>query len=232
MAAKVICVWGMHRSGTSCVTGVLQDWGVFLGEVRTESAFNARGNRENPDVRRLNDDVLKTSGGSWHELPPRISWSDEQRRRRDAILASYRKHDLWGFKDPRLLFTLAGWMESLPALHFVGTFRHPILVARSLEKRNQFPLTKGIALWQRYNERLLDYHRQFQFPILSFDRAEADYRQSLEKLLTILTANEVPLKESGISFFAEELRHTEIEADAELPAETLQLYRELQKLAL
>jgi hypothetical protein len=230
--AKVVCVWGMHRSGTSALTGVLQEWGVFLGDVRTQSGFNLKGNRENPDIRRLNDDVLKASGGSWHELPPKVSWTDEHRQRRDVILADYAKHDCWGFKDPRLLFTLDGWREVVPDLQFVGTFRHPLLVAQSLQKRNDFPISKGLQLWQHYNQRLLRYHQQFQFPVLSFDRAEPEYRESLQKLRQVLAEGGLSLKKTETEFFAEDLRHTAIESDIDVPPDALRLYRQLEKIAL
>ena len=40
-----ICVVGMHRSGTSCLTGIMQRMGIELGEVFTENEFNKKGNR-------------------------------------------------------------------------------------------------------------------------------------------------------------------------------------------
>jgi hypothetical protein len=232
VSSKGICVLGMHRSGTSCLTGVLQDWGVFLGDVRTESGFNRRGNRENPEIRRLNDDVLKASGGTWHDLPETVSWNDEHRRRRDAILGNYFAHQLWGFKDPRLLFTMDGWLEALPDLQFVGTYRHPLLVARSLQRRNDFAVEKGLGLWFAYNQRLLADHQKLGFPIVSFDRAEPEYRESLTKLRDILRERDLPLNKTDIAFFDEELRHTDVTDGADLPVDIAQLYRELEDRAL
>jgi hypothetical protein len=232
VGSKVVCVWGMHRSGTSALTGVLGEWGVHLGDVRTESGFNLKGNRENPEIRRLNDDVLKTSGGSWHELPEKVLWYDEQRKKRDQILLDYEKKSLWGFKDPRLLFTIDGWLEKISDVQFIGTFRNPLLVAESLRKRNGFTLNKAVALWERYNEQLLLQHERFGFPIVSFDHAEPVYRRSLDKLFDALTALGLPLKKNETSFFAEELRHTEVDSSVELPPAVSQLYTQLQTLAL
>jgi hypothetical protein len=230
--SKVVCIWGMHRSGTSALTGVLQEWGVFLGEVRTESGFNPKGNRENPEIRRLNDDVLKTSGGSWHELPEKIFWNDAQRKKRDHIIAGYVRKSLWGFKDPRALFTIGGWLEKIPNPQFIGTFRNPLLVAESLRKRNGFTLNKGVALWERYNEQLLLQHKRFGFPIISFDHAEPVYRRSLEKLFETLIALGLPLQQNEVNFFAEELRHAEIDSSVELAPAVAHLYAQLQAAAL
>ena len=43
---RVVCVLGMHRSGTSCLAGSLEQQGLFLGETNTRGPFNLRGNRE------------------------------------------------------------------------------------------------------------------------------------------------------------------------------------------
>lgn len=42
---NVVIVLGMHRSGTSCLTGLLQQAGVALGNVVKEAAHNKKGNR-------------------------------------------------------------------------------------------------------------------------------------------------------------------------------------------
>ena len=43
-----IFVLGMLRSGTSCLTGILEEAGLFLGDVKRKSRFNAKGNRPHP----------------------------------------------------------------------------------------------------------------------------------------------------------------------------------------
>ena len=42
-----IAILGMHRSGTSCLAGSLQEAGIYLGDVVTSAAHNQKGNREN-----------------------------------------------------------------------------------------------------------------------------------------------------------------------------------------
>ena len=59
-----VVVLGMHRSGTSCLAGSLEQQGLFLGEVNTSAPWNRRGNRERFDVMNLQGDILEASGGS------------------------------------------------------------------------------------------------------------------------------------------------------------------------
>ena len=49
-ATPVVLVLGMHRSGTSCLAGSLQQAGLELGDVFTSNPFNKKGNREHRDV--------------------------------------------------------------------------------------------------------------------------------------------------------------------------------------
>jgi len=65
----VIAVLGMHRSGTSCLTGLLEDAGVPLGDVQKENPHNPLGNQENLRIMHLHDAVLAANGGSW-DAPP------------------------------------------------------------------------------------------------------------------------------------------------------------------
>src|SRR5687767_1907436 len=122
----------MHRSGTSCLAGSLEEAGLYLGDVITSAPANAKGNRENKRIMNLHDAVLHHSGGSWDKLPQRLSWSEQHREERDQIVRGYAAAPRWGFKDPRTLVLLDFWREVLGELEFVGTFRHPWLVAESL----------------------------------------------------------------------------------------------------
>jgi len=49
--AETVAILGMHRSGTSCLAGSLQELGLYLGEVYDQNPHNPRGNRENAAAR-------------------------------------------------------------------------------------------------------------------------------------------------------------------------------------
>ncbi|MCB1776381.1 MAG: sulfotransferase family protein [Candidatus Competibacteraceae bacterium] len=200
---SVILVLGMHRSGTSCLAGSLEEAGLYLGEVNTAAPHNAKGNRESRAIMDLQNDLLRANGGDWDVPPKRVIWSAEHRARRDAIIAGYPLDRIWGFKDPRTLLTLPGWLEALPAVGFVGTFRHPLAVAASLYARNQAPVEKSLTLWSHYNRCLLDYQRTFNFPMVCFDWPPERYRQSL---LTLIPALRLSIPPEGLTFFESALR--------------------------
>ena len=218
----------MHRSGTSCLTGSLEEAGIFLGDdVITEAPYNLKGNRENPRIMALHQDLLASNGGSWHAPPANVRWLQEHRDRRAEIIASYGGHEIWGFKDPRALLVLEGWREALPNLRFVGTFRHPLAVAGSLQARDDFPLEKGIALWTHYNRILLRTQAEVGFDIISFDRAPATYHDRLSEIARRL---ELEPPGQGFTFFESKLRHQAVEPDGPLPAAAATVYEALNEL--
>ena len=72
---KVICILGMHRSGTSCLTGSLQEAGVDLGDCHSWNPHNRKGNRENQEIVDLNDAVLHLNDAAWDNHRSAIRWS-------------------------------------------------------------------------------------------------------------------------------------------------------------
>ena len=46
-----VIVLGMHRSGTSLLTGSLEAAGLHLGEVNNAARYNPKGNKENESIR-------------------------------------------------------------------------------------------------------------------------------------------------------------------------------------
>jgi hypothetical protein len=90
------------------------------------------------------------------------------------------------------------------------------------------PLEKALALWELYNRRLLEVHREGPFPVLSFDE-EASVLQ--EKLLEVVRMLGLEPAAAGEPFFADELRQAGA-GEGSLPGELERLYDELRALAL
>ena len=206
VSSQAVLILGMHRSGTSCLAGSLQEAGLYLGEVNTAAPHNAKGNRESRAIMALQDDLLRANGGDWDTPPERVVWQPEHRAWRDEIIATYPTDRIWGFKDPRTLLTLTGWLEALPSVRFVGTYRHPLAVAASLRARNGVPVEKSLALWSAYNRLLLDYQRRWDFPMVSFDWPPERYQHCLTAIVPTLRLS-VPA--TGFSFFESALRRNE-----------------------
>ena len=225
--ARVIAVLGMHRSGTSALTGSLEQHGLFVGRVSTRNVHNAKGNRESSEVVELNEDVLQSSGGAWHTPPAVVTWSAEHQQRARDLLAEHAGQPLWGFKDPRTVLTLGGWRELAPDLERVGVFRHPLQVARSLQRRNGMGTEDAVALWQAYNQALLAELRRQAFPLVCFDEEPATLQDKLLGAARALGLQERPGDER---FFTPELRRAEPTPVA--PPQAQVLYEELRALAL
>ena len=207
-----LIVLGMHRSGTSCLTGLLQEAGLPLGDVVEYAPHNKKGNRENLDIREVNDAVLADNNSSWDCPPDKVFWNEKHIAMRDQVLKRYQQLQIWGFKDPRAVLTLEFWLEGMKRdyIHFIGTFRHPLLVAKSLKKRDQnFTISNAIFLWKCYNEQILMYHRQCEFPMLDFDLEADAYLHSFQKAIRRLNLPLLSLQHE-IDFFDNKLRNNTV----------------------
>jgi len=229
---QVLMIVGMHRSGTSCLTGSLQQDNLYLGEVHEKNPHNLKGNRENQSIVDLNDAVLRANDSSWDNPPTGpIVWDDNQRKIREALIAtisvaaSHHQSKYWGFKDPRSLLTLAFWQEGIEDLNFVGTFRHPLSVAKSLMRRSQMPVEEAVMLWRKYNIALLELWKKEKFPMLCFDVSNEKY---IDDLTIVYETLGFDLTDSSSSFFSADLRiNNQHMVDFELPLEVIALYDEL-----
>jgi len=205
-----IVVLGMHRSGTSTVAGTLGQAGVHLGETLDSPInLNPRGLHEPPALIFMHEDLLRHNGGSWDAPPREIRWARLHKAVRDLFIESRSGQPIWGFKEPRTLLVLEGWLEALPDLRAVGVFRHPSAVARSLAGRNGFNIGKGLALWLPYNRRLLAFHAELGFPVLEFTADAA----RMEPALARMAARIVPGAKPAEPFFRSEFyRNTDDDA--------------------
>ncbi len=157
MTASPVVVIGMHRSGTSCLAGCLQDLGLNLGEVNTAAPHNKKGTREDPRLWVVHDAVLTRVGAAWDRPPIEpVVWTADEKSALRRVLADYEtvSHP-WGFKDPRATVLLDGWLEVLPDLRLAASFRHPLAVAGSLAARNGFSQDQSLAIWAVYNRAVL-----------------------------------------------------------------------------
>lgn len=224
-----IAVLGMHRSGTSCLTGLLEDVGVWLGPVSKFAHFNRKGNQENSDIVALHDGVLADNGASWYR-PPRngCHWQPQRIAVLRRILERYPQDKLWAFKDPRTCFTSSAWRQAIPRLRFIGTYRHPMAVAASLHHRNGMTLDQGVELWTLYNKRLIDLQKKFGFRLVCFDLEPAAY---LEQAASVFRGVGLQFSTSSFSFFDKDLRTQIPNHSALLSSESMNLYRYLRELS-
>lgn len=220
-ALAPIAVLGMHRSGTSCLTGLLADAGVWLGDVSRLNSFNLKGNQERRAVNQLNERVLGDNGGGWAAPPPgQCNWNPERIAELRAILAEYPTDRPWAIKDPRACFTIGGWLAERPDLRLIGTFRHPGAVLSSLRGRGPaLQVADEVDLWCRYNSQLLRLHARFGFPLVCFDLPPDDYLAQVSGAFARLG---LALSPVDAGFFDEGLRSAP--RNEQIPEAALALY--------
>lgn len=210
-----VIVLGMHRSGTSLLTGRLEAAGLFLGKVNVKAPHNLKGNRENPTLRIYHDKMLKARGLDW-KTPPEgpIDWTPEEVADVEEILANYAQQPLWGFKDPRTIWFLDHYLARFPEAKLIGTVRHPESVATSLNVRAEalrMSMEEGRALWRKTNAKLLEISRARKLTLVRFgDSGVADplYHEPFNRFVS-----ELGLSPSAPEFYDDSLHHHAATAD-------------------
>jgi hypothetical protein len=149
-----IIIIGMHRSGTSLVSRMLETLGLFVGRKKET-------NNEALLFQELNIWILRQSGGAWdypQSVKQLLKNSEIRVLVEDYIMLMlnsprvisflgwgkylrYRKPfqlDIsWGWKDPRNTFTLPLWLDLFPDAKVIHVYRHGVDVANSLLTRQQ-----------------------------------------------------------------------------------------------
>jgi len=161
-AGPWLLVVGMHRSGTSAVTGALGYLGLAVPVAQDRWAPSP----DNPDhwesraLGNYDDALLERLGGTWDRPPdPSLDWESDPDLGidglGDAAEAAGKAFPNPGpvvWKDPRSCLLLPYWLARIPKpVAAVFIWRSPLSVARSLQARDGMHLADGVALWERYN---------------------------------------------------------------------------------
>ena len=175
----------MHRSGTSCLMGTLEQHGLHAGNNNKNSKYNTRGNREMPSIRKFHDDVWADLKTDWMHpaFVPHFN-EDQQQQLKHILSKEYTDHAVIGIKDPRLLFFIDAWTEITSLLDIVifASFRHPYSVARSLFTRNNIHIDEGIRIWTTYNLQLLNILEKYHVHFVNFDEKVGNYHSHIQDL--------------------------------------------------
>jgi hypothetical protein len=179
-----ILICGMHRSGTSALTRVLNFLGADLpNNLYPPGLGNKSGHWEPRDAPQLHDEMLGSMGThlsaiwdgnpAWFEARSAHSLS---KKIRQLVKTEYDASPLFLVKDPRISLVLPLWRKVLDEMgihqRVIIVFRDPMEVAESLRRRQtrHYPChvwhsDRGGLLWLRYllaAERFSrDMHRAF-----------------------------------------------------------------------
>jgi hypothetical protein len=234
MSQELILIMGMHRSGTSCLTGCLQQMGLNLGDVSEHNKYNLKGNRENKNIFRLNEAVLNHNKGAWNKPPVELNWTAaHEEARQHQLVGLQQLPEPAGFKDPRMLLVWPFWKPVLSTARFIGTFRNPTAVANSLYAREKLrvELEDGIELWFQYNRRLFDLQQEHGFALINFDLEKDAYLGALDAAAAGLN---LPHGIRQVDFFENKLRNQHQKPDllpVHWPEKVVDLYESLQHIA-
>ena len=159
----------MHRSGTSCLAGMLAAAGVASAGQAVRNWDNARGHHEMLDLVRLNESVLAHSGGHWLSAPAEVRWTPEHAAERDRLLGAQIDARAALLKDPRTLLTLPFWRASTVPFDVIAIVRHPLAVAHSLAAWRGMPIDESVALWSAHNRVLAEDRARHGYALVDFD---------------------------------------------------------------
>lgn len=249
-ATTALFVLGMHRSGTSAVTRILNLCGANLGRhLLPPKPDNERGFWENKTFLELHEKVLAQWNLRWHDIaqfPPDWRQAPAARRfasaLRDAIAAEFGDSRLVLVKDPRLSLLAPLWTDALhgtpirPA--FVIVVRHPDEVSASLGMRDGLSIAHSRMLWLQHMVECVRATRAHPRVFVHYDDVLRDWRKQLGRIQSAL-ALDLPERnartETEIDAFIEpSLRHHRARSDASqaapMPAMLSEVYGYLQTL--
>ena len=248
--STAVIVLGMHRSGTSAVTGLLAVLGVNVGddaELIDADAANQRGYWESARLTDFQELLLQRLGGSWDD-PPRLpdGWADspwlvrEVGRARRLVKELYGQSEKWAWKDPRTSLLLPFWRRALAArIVVVVIHRNPLEVAASLTARDGFSKQRGLGLWESYNRALLEDACGLPALVVGYDSLVSDPVGVANRLRNFLATHGIstqPAYELTIDAFIDrDLRHAtrsdgDLASDPDVSEKQRALQIELRRL--
>lgn len=192
-----ILVLGMHRSGTSSVTGSLAILGATPPRTLMRPADdNPKGFWESEILSALNDRVLKACNSSWHDWKafdaalagPRIEDLKVEAAR--LIETEFGEADLIALKDPRICRMVSFWREVLETMGYrvvcLSPLRAPAEVAASLMARNDMTRSHALRLWLRHVLDAEHFSRDLPRLILPWTDFLSDWRGQISRILATL----------------------------------------------
>ncbi len=164
-------------------------------------AYNPRGLWEARSLVALNEKLLAAVGARWDSAPflPPTWWRelevDAWCGQIESLAREAGRDGDWAWKDPRLAVTLPLYLRALTESScIVWVVRHPVAVARSLQRRNHFPLPLGLAIWALSNAHVAIGLEEFAVPAVAvhYEELVADPDRAFRSLID-------RLKEMGIT---------------------------------
>jgi len=197
-----VLVLGMHRSGTSLLSSLVQSLGISVGDnLIPGDMHNPAGYFEDRKCVDIQERMLEALGQPWATdkgmLPfPARWWHDPAMRPLVNELElwidkrQFSCKRVWSLKDPRTTRFLPLWQELLQRRgitpRYLLAVRDPAEVAASEMKRDQVPAERVYRIWLRYNMEALLHAGADLAGVFAFDQWFTDGIAQLRRLAMIL----------------------------------------------
>jgi GT2 family glycosyltransferase len=233
-AGKGLLVLGMHRSGTSALTRLLNLHGVALGDDLLPAGHdNPSGFWELREAVAIHERLLAGLGMAWDDprpLPPGWDNSGTARRASDEIGAlldrTFAGEALWAVKDPRLCRFAPLWSRAMRVRgiepHAILVARHPAEVAHSLQTRDALPAAVGNLLWARHFVDAVAGSDDIPRTLLRYSDLLQDWRGAIagiEQALGVELRHDAAIDAAADAFVVPQMRHHVV--DGGQPADVL-----------
>lgn len=186
---KTIVVLGFARGGTSLISGMLREFGVFMGE-------NAHALKHEIDLFHEND--------SSQTIIDRVEDLDKQ-------------HKMWGWKSPRAVFFVDKLACYLSNPHFIIALRNPIAVCQSVGRHNKLPMEVTMRDIAPVFSAIAEFTSRCPYPLalFNFDEVGDSPRQLVEDLREFLGISDPDgtLASNATDFFHAEGGYHAVSAD-------------------
>jgi hypothetical protein len=241
-----VLVLGMHRSGTSAVTGVLDALGLpaCVEEDRFPiRKWNARGNYESQSLSVFDERLMGRLGGAWFAPPdPPPGWQSDPelepyRVEAARLFAAAHPFERWVWKDPRACVLLPFWDLVLGRdLPRILVLRNPIESAASLAARNHMSRELALAIAERSIRCALHDSEGRPVFVTAYDHVLQDVGAWSRTAATFLAEANLPLPEplalsAAVAFLDPELRHHQDSAKLDAGAGTSEGLRRIWEWA-
>ncbi len=228
----IIFILGMHRSGTSALSGALNLLGANHGSsLMSASEDNEKGYWEHSDIVAAHDQLLEDLSLSWdstRSLPE--NWLDlpvtgrARQRLIDVCRSEFSDPGIHCIKDPRMCRFLPLWQEIANEVGFSSQYvlilRPPGEVAESIFKRDGLSIETAMYLWGMHIFDIAKFISDKSNFILTYENLLEDPVSELNGLLSSLELDGLkqPDKKILADFLSPDLRHHISSDDRQHPA--------------
>lgn len=247
-----ILVLGMHRSGTSSLSGTLVKLGVSPPKTLMQGKHdNPKGHWESEVLAAFHDELLASAGSRWDDWRPfRADWFDTpladafKVRAKVLLKEEFGRSPVFVLKDPRICRFARFWLEVFEEegieAKIVLPLRSPLEVAQSHRTRDGFPIQKGLLLWLRHVLDAEATSRDLPRGVFEWPALLKDWRAVAMRLETSLGTRWPAMTDfSAIEvdrFLARDLKHesvpeAELVTHPQLHAWIIEAYEALRELA-